>query len=187
MRIRVKGAALSGGVGDWLGSEISVSNKNRDGLIHDKHSLEISEAGKSLGFEEIKTRIFEYDIFPPHRMITRLCKQRKMLSVGDTIIQFVILGPLALEMAVHVTEICDESDSDLNRAGFTYATLEGHAEEGNCTFLVTESKRENTIRFEIETWSAPGNWVSLLLRPCTRYLQQKYTNEALHHVLRQKR
>ena len=71
-----------------------------------------------------------------------------------------------------------------DRKGFSYETLEGHAEKGISTFTVEQSG--NKILFKIQTYSTPGNFFTKLAGPVFSIPYQSFcTGAALRHVKRQ--
>jgi uncharacterized protein (UPF0548 family) len=108
----------------------------------------------------------------------RVCTSDGRVAPGAIIVQRVLLGPLAIEMAVRVTEVFDTQIGS-RKAGFSYVTLHGHVERGVATFSITEN--EKSFRFCIESWSSPGTALAWLGRPFARPVQQAFTREALAH------
>ena len=65
-----------------------------------------------------------------------------------------------------------------------YETLEGHVEKGISTFTI--EKLEDKLIFKIQTFSAPGNFLTKLLGPVFSVPYQSYcTGNALENVERQ--
>jgi uncharacterized protein (UPF0548 family) len=149
---------------------------------HDVYSVQVplvvGEA-RTATLERAADTLLRYRIFPPRRMLAHVCSPDGRVAVGTTVIQRVLLGPLALEMGVRVVEVLDESKGS-RRVGFTYATLQGHSERGLATFSI-HSQTGGCFVFKIETWSSPGNLLAALGRPFARRVQQKFTREALSH------
>jgi uncharacterized protein (UPF0548 family) len=146
----------------------SLEHIARGGHVHDRYEGLVHDT-----FENALERLWRYDIFPPWRMRTWV--PPKVICPGDTIVQLVRFGPLALETAVRVIEIARTPDS----ASLAYATLEGHPELGVARFEIRRSSAE--LRFIIEAWSRPGNTLARLGRPLARHLQRSITREAIDH------
>ena len=67
------------------------------------------------------------------------------------------------------------------RKGFSYETLEGHAEKGLSEFTLENTGTD--IIFKIRTFSTGGNILARLAGPFfTRPYQAYCTNQALNHV-----
>lgn len=127
--------------------------------------------------------ITEYHIFPEDILAAfrEYERDNRPMQPGDTIVQQVYLPPLPAcsikaVMGVRITEVIEEPQ----RIGFSYETLEGHAEKGVSTFIIEKSAQG--MVFRIHTFSEPGN-------PLLRWFSQPYqsfcTKRALRHVKRQ--
>lgn len=127
--------------------------------------------------------LFDYDIFPRTILdaVTEWRAAMRAMRVGDTIVQRVFIPPIGrgicLEFAVRITSVVREE----RRAGFAYATLDGHVERGVSEFMVEEIDGE--LRFTIRTWSGPGHWLGRgINRPVAAAYQAWCTRRALAHV-----
>jgi uncharacterized protein (UPF0548 family) len=67
-------------------------------------------------------------------------------------------------------------------AGFTYGTLQGHAERGIETFRVTWDKEFSQVFFLMEAWSKPGHWLTHLFKIWARRVQRKAGKEAIQFM-----
>jgi uncharacterized protein (UPF0548 family) len=142
-------------------------------------------AGKSavVTFERVRERLFSYDIFPP-RLFQAAIDPPVRVTEGATIIQRVVLGPVALEMAVRVTDVWDRQDGKRREAGFSYATVQGHAECGVAAFRVRlDADQRVTVLFDAR--SRPGTLLTRLSRPVARLFQRSMTRAALRRVCAQ--
>lgn len=90
---------------------------------------------------------------------------------------------LALGAPCRVTRVLDEP----RRYGFTYATLPGHPEIGEESFVV-ELDRDDDVRFAIEARSRPGGALLAAAAPVGRRLQHRvaagYLRSLERHVAR---
>ena len=123
--------------------------------------------------------LMRYDIYPPRRMRARVCTPDRRVGPGCLIIQRIIAGPFAIEAAVRVVDVF-RSTSEARRQGFSYVTLQGHAERGLATFSVETDPAGQPI-FKIESWSCPADRLGTLMAPLSRRIQQRFTHEALDH------
>jgi hypothetical protein len=129
--------------------------------------------------------LFDYRVFPTwlmHFDAEWTAAGRKM-APGDLIIQRPIMPPvgfgLCLEFAVRIREVFDEAA----RLGFSYETLEGHAEGGISEFYFCE--RSGRVQFEIHTLSGPGNWAARVVKDVFTLPYQAWcTRRALATVAR---
>ncbi|MEM7600211.1 MAG: DUF1990 family protein [Verrucomicrobiota bacterium] len=126
--------------------------------------------------------LFEYDVFPRYIMKhdSEWKQQKRSMKVGDIIIQRAIMPPIGfgvcMEFAVRIRGIFEEE----NRVGFSYETLNGHAERGISEFYF--ERRSESLFFTIHTYSEPGHWSSRMLRFLALPYQAWCTRRALDHV-----
>jgi uncharacterized protein (UPF0548 family) len=138
------------------------------GYVHDIYEAPIAGA-----FERAVDALLAYQIFAPRRMYAQVCTVDRRVAVGATIVQRVVLGPIAIETAVRVIEVVRDPD----RAFFAYATLQGHPERGVASFAVIRTAGET--KFEAQAWSRAGSWLTTVGRPVSRALQRALTREAV--------
>lgn len=124
--------------------------------------------------------LLRYDVFPAHRMRHHVCTDDRQLRSGALVVQRLIAGPMAVEVAVRVDDVFDERTRG-GHAGFTYTTLQGHVERGTATFSVGLDEAGAPL-LRIESWSRPGNALMFLGRPFLRGLQRSSVHEAVRHV-----
>ena len=134
---------------------------------------DIYEAPFRGDFERAVDALLEYRIFPAHRMIAHVCSPDRRVALGATIVQRVVLGPVAIETAVRVIEM----QRDLNGARYAYATLHGHPERGIASFALLRTG--GRMMFEAQAWSRAGSWLTVAGRPVSRALQRSFTREAV--------
>jgi uncharacterized protein (UPF0548 family) len=138
-----------------------------DDALRGKHAVDriaIPEANLHAASE----RLWTYNIFAAARMEAHICTPDGRVALGATIIQRIFVGPIAIETAVRVITCSDD--------GFEYITLPGHPERGIARFTLRDG------HFEIESWSRPGSWLTMLGAPFTRWMQRTSTMAALNHV-----
>lgn len=132
-------------------------------------------------FRRLEDRLLTYQVFPPRRMRAHVCSDDGRLREGTTIVQQVGIGPMTLEAGVRVIRVWRRHDGDGDETGFTYATLEGHPEQGISTFTIRHLAGQPSIDFIIDVRSRPGSWLIKLARPVTRRFQVRATEAALAH------
>lgn len=164
---------------EWTGRAPTIAVETREGT-HDRYAIALGvPAGQSS--DAICARaaheLLTYRVFPDSRMRHFVCTPDQEVKAGATIVQRVLLGPLAIEMAVRVVDVFDRRAHD-REIGFAYVTLEGHMERGIATFFIRQSPRGD-VTFNIESWSRPGNWLVALARPVARLVQKRFTAKAL--------
>ena len=144
-------------------------------------SAESGRAGPA-EFERLRRQLLEYDIFPPAFLLHGRCPAGP-IEAGTTIVQRVQAdGLIALEMAVRVTRAWDTENAQVREAGFTYVTLQGHAERGVESFRVQLDHGSGSITLLIDARSRPGLWLTRLGFPVARLIQRTLTRAAVHRL-----
>lgn len=127
--------------------------------------------------------LFAYDIFP--RSILSFAAewhtQGRAMQEGDVIVQQAFLPPLPISVkcvfAVKVLQILREP----TKVGFSYGTLQGHAEMGRSEFAFT--LHDGVIHATIHTSSSPGTLLTRLAAPLVTLPYQRYcTRRALERM-----
>jgi uncharacterized protein (UPF0548 family) len=158
---------------------------NREKLIEKITQIHITDA-RSL--DEVNLDfLFGYKIFPENILTskTQWDMERRTIAVGDTILQQVFLPPLKFSslkvvFGVRINSIIKEP----TRQGFSYETIEGHAEKGISTF--TLEQRKDGLFFAVHTFSEPGSWLTKLAGVVFTLPYQAFcTKQALKNVKRQ--
>src|SRR5206468_3429359 len=93
-------------------------------------------------YNRLRERLLAYDIFPPSIVHATIYPSGR-ITACSTIVQRVVVGPVALEAAVRVIEVWDhpptrgdDGPCGGGSVGFSYVTLEGHPERGVASFEV---------------------------------------------------
>jgi uncharacterized protein (UPF0548 family) len=133
-------------------------------------------------FARVRDRLLAYDIFPPRIVQAAICPAGP-IALGATIVQRIVLGPLALETAVRVIEVWDRAaEGGASQAGFRYVTLQGHPECGVASFEVQASAAgEVTVILGARSW--PGSWLTRLGYPFARRFQRRLTEAGLRRLV----
>jgi uncharacterized protein (UPF0548 family) len=139
-------------------------------------------ASPSVLFGRVRERLFTYNVFPPLLIHAVVCPSGR-ITEGTTIVQRIMLGPVALEMAVRVIAVWDREDDGVREAGFTYVTVAGHPERGIATFRV-RLHEDGRVLVLIDVCSRPGLLLTRLGRPVARLSQRGITRSALRRLAR---
>lgn len=167
----------------WLGTPLSSTAAGPDHPTIDRYAgRAIVRPGESSleTFARVSERLFHYDIFPPRLIQGTICPPGS-IARGSTIVQRMLFGPFALEMAVRVDATWDRQTGALREAGFSYITLAGHAEQGVASFEVAHDER-GRVTVTLAARSRPGLLLTRLGRPVARPLQQALTRMALRRL-----
>jgi len=154
----------------WLTLAVNATRDDvsRGGYVHD-----IYEAPFTGDFQHATDLLLIYRVFAPRRKYHCVCTPDHRVALGATIVQWVVIGPVAIEAAVRVIEL--ESTNRL--VSFTYATLCGLTERGIASFAVIRNNERAT--FEAQAWSRAGNWLTIIGRPLSRASQRAFTRAAI--------
>ena len=127
--------------------------------------------------------LFDYDIFPKPilRAYTEWQHHFREMQIGDVIVQQVSLPPCHMSLkCIFAVRILDIFRST-NKVGFSYGTLQGHAEKGLSTFFF--ALHGTQISATIHTFSLPDTFAGKLVVPLFTLPYQRYcTNQALAHM-----
>ena len=170
MRIMLANRESPIAVEAWEGCVVNATRTevSGGGFVHDVYRCAFGGS-----FDQAVERLLSYHIFPPHRMRACVRTTDGRVAVGATIVQRIFLGLFALESAVRVIEI----ERTPEAAVFAYATTVGHPEKGIASFGVR--RHTDSQIFTAQAWSRPGNLISAIGRPVSRFLQTKLTKEAV--------
>ena len=80
--------------------------------------------------------------------------------------------------------LVDEDDGRMRRSGFAYGTLRGHGEQGEETFIIERRHADDSVWYELRSFSKPGQLLTALGYPITRMLQRRFARESTQMMLR---
>lgn len=131
--------------------------------------------------------LFDYKIFPSNILTfkTQWEAEKRKMRIGDTILQQAFLPPIKgfsqkIIFGVRINSVIHNERCK----GFSYETLEGHAERGESTFTVEQQR--SRIIFKIHTFSEPASTLAKLAGPLFALPYQAYcTRKALENVKQQ--
>jgi uncharacterized protein (UPF0548 family) len=169
--------------GRWQAADATSppTGPERSTVDHYRAVVDVGPDGDALAaFERVRECLLAYDIFPPWLMRHASCPAGR-LAEGATIVQRVLLGPLALEMAVRVLAVWERPDGAAREAGFSYVTLTGHAECGVVAFRVRLDEDQSVVIL-IDARSRSGLLLTKLGRPFARLFQRAATRAALRRL-----
>lgn len=108
----------------------------------------------------------------------RLCWPDAPIAVGATVAVIVrILGVWSLN-AARIVYLIDEGGG-IERFGFAYGTLPGHAERGEERFTVEWRHDDDTVWYDVLAFSRPNQWAARLGYPLARRLQRRFAADSL--------
>jgi uncharacterized protein (UPF0548 family) len=153
---------------DDLGA--TLVGKRPEGFHH--HSYETVLGS---GIDTFHSAIAGLKSWEAHRIAgVRVFPEGQEIQTGATVVVTVGTPLLALAAPCRIVSVIDGQ----SRWGFAYGTLPGHPEQGEEAFAVSIAPDE-TVRFEIEAFSRPGDILVRLAGPVGRGFQQGGTRNYL--------
>ncbi len=84
-----------------------------------------------------------------------------------------------------IVRVVDDNEAGIRRFGFSYGTLERHAVRGEERFLITHDERTDVVSFGIRKFSMPAHWLLWATLPLVRYVQERFTHDAIARIARE--
>ena len=122
-------------------------------------------AGTRAAFERCRALLWSYRFYPSSLVTTSFAKEKP--RVGEVLRQQIRVGPLRFHGPVRVLDVRDEPA----RAGYRYEAMPGDVERGIASFDLALSG--DTVRFCIESDSAPAHWLARLFPFIARAIQRR--------------
>jgi uncharacterized protein (UPF0548 family) len=162
----------------------------RDNHDHHERIVGREPPGEPMGdgvFQKVSDAILAYRIFPPTLVVPVL--DRTPLQVGDTVgLTYALLPGIRMFVASRVIDRFDRQIDSGWETGFTYRTLDGHAELGEETFAVRKNRQTGEVTASMTAWSRPGHWLTRIGYWYARWCQLHAGRSALdwlHRVARE--
>ncbi len=136
------------------------------GYTHDRYEAELGEGDErferaKLGLQQwIPQQTASIGVLPADAVVKP--EESFLLTILENSI-FAVAAPS------RIVYVVDEP----NEYGFAYGTLQGHPEMGEVSFVLQKS--ENSVTFEIASFSKRANVLARLAQPLSRYLQIRAT------------
>lgn len=153
---------------------LSVSNR-ADWLS----SYNIDEARVHLGhgegiFSAACQALREWKMFPSDWV--EIVPHQPPIQVGQVVAVVARVFGLWWTNACRIVAVIDEHEPN-RRFGFTYATLPGHVEMGEETFVIEWDDKDN-VWYEIHAISRPNYWAVKLAYPLARQMQRRFRRDS---------
>jgi uncharacterized protein (UPF0548 family) len=161
----------------WRAARISATPDMAVAWREDRFDGVAAGAGAD-GFGRVRDAMLAYAFFPPSRLTGVVATGDGRMVPGATIVQRVRVGPVGFESGARVVGLADGVDEAGRRfIRFSYATLEGHPEQGIATYAAQETGAGD-VRVLVVTRSRASAWWARLGWPVTRRIQLR-TNRAV--------
>jgi uncharacterized protein (UPF0548 family) len=113
-----------------------------------------------------------------------LCWPESEIEVGTTVAALARhFGFWSLHPA-RIVFLIDNDDARTRRIGFAYGALRGHGEAGEETFIVEWRFADDSVWYELRSFSRPGQSLTTLGYPVTRMLQKRFARESTLAMLK---
>jgi len=113
-----------------------------------------------------------------------LCWPDAEIEVGTTVAALARhLGFWSLHPA-RIVFLVDDDDARMRRRGFAYGALQGHGERGEETFLIEWLHADDSVWYDLRSFSRPGQSLTALCYPIARMLQKRFARESTRTMLK---
>jgi uncharacterized protein (UPF0548 family) len=113
-----------------------------------------------------------------------LCWPDAEIEVGTTVAVLARhFGFWSLHPA-RVVFLVDDDDARMRRIGFAYGALRGHGEQGEETFIIERLHEDDSVWYDLRSFSRPGQPLTALGYPIARVLQRRFARESPRAMLK---
>jgi uncharacterized protein (UPF0548 family) len=105
------------------------------------------------------------------------------VSAGEAVAILAWIAGLWWLNACRIVYVIDESEP-MQRFGFAYGTLPGHAESGEERFLIEWDQADNSVWYDILAFSRPRHPLTRLGYPFARLIQKRFARHSAAAMLR---
>jgi uncharacterized protein (UPF0548 family) len=107
-----------------------------------------------------------------------LCWPEAEIEVGTTVAALARhFGFWSLHPA-RIVFLINEDDARMRRIGFAFGALRGHGEAGEETFVIEWRFDDDSVWYELRSFSRPGQPLTTLAYPIARLLQKRFARES---------
>jgi uncharacterized protein (UPF0548 family) len=113
-----------------------------------------------------------------------LCRTGAEIEVGTTVAALARhFGFWSLHPA-RIVFLIDDDDARIRRSGFAYGALRGHGERGEETFIIEWRRADDSVWYDLRSFSRPGQLLTALGYPIARMLQKRFARESTQIMLK---
>ena len=153
----------------------TLAGKRPQGFHHDRYEIVLGQGPGT--FQRAVTGL---KTWKAHRLVgMRIFPDDQVIRTGATVVVTLGTPIVALAVPCRIVSVIDGQ----TRWGFAYGTLPGHPEQGEEAFVISIAP-DQTVRFEIEAFSRPGDPLVQLSGPIGRGIQMGGTRGYLHALKR---
>ncbi len=165
-----------------IASDLSLSEEVRamergersPGLVEDHNRVKIGSG--AITFDRARNAIRTWRMFDMPWL--SVAPKDAPILIGTTVVIWAkTFGAWTLNPARIVASI--DEPGPVERFGFTYASLPGHAEEGIESFVVEWNHADDSVWYDLHAISRPGRWFTTLIQPMARGLQRRFARDSV--------
>ncbi|MCG3163206.1 MAG: hypothetical protein JMDDDDMK_04591 [Acidobacteria bacterium] len=115
---------------------------------------------------------------------TSVCWPNAPIEVGTTV---AVLARHFGFWSLHPAQIVflvDDDDGRMRRIGFAYGALQGHGEQGEETFIIEWHRGDDSVWYDLRSFSRSGELLTKLGAPIVRMLQKRFARESTQAMLK---
>jgi uncharacterized protein (UPF0548 family) len=145
---------------------------------HGRVRLGYGEAAFNKAVEALRSwKMFDLDW-------ARMCWPDAKIEVGTTVAALARhFGFWSLHPA-RIVFLIDDDDARARRIGFAYGTLRGHGERGEETFIIEWVYSDDSVWYDLRSFSRPGQLLTAIGYPLARMLQRRFARESTQTMLK---
>jgi len=132
-------------------------------------------------FERARQAIFDWQMFRLNWL--------EPCCPSQPVKEDVLVGTLARIFGLWTVNVCRvvyvvAESGDVEKFGFAYGTLPGHAECGEERFTVEWNRDDDSIWYDILAFSKPGHILTRLGYPIARRIQKRFAVDSMQAMVR---
>ena len=113
-----------------------------------------------------------------------LCWPESEIEVGTTVATLARhFGFWSLHPA-RIVFLIDDDDRQARRSGFAYGALQGHGERGEESFIIERLHADDSVWYDLRSFSRPAQALTTLGFPIARMLQRRFARESTQVMLK---
>ena len=150
-----------------------------EGYKIDHHRVQLGVTRKT--FERARQAIFDWQMFRLNWL--------EPCWPSQPVKEDVLVGTLARIFGLWTVNVCRvvyvvAESGDVEKFGFAYGTLPGHAECGEERFTVEWNRDDDSIWYDILAFSKPGHILTRLGYPIARRIQKRFAVDSMQAMVR---
>lgn len=153
--------------------QTSQSSKTPKGYNEDYYFIGLGKG--DLVWQKAKEAMNQWKHFPAS--FTKIYPNTTKLESGNIVLVMIHILGFWWRNPAKIVYTFDEHE----RFGFSYGTLQEHAEQGEEAFWISRDK-DNLVTYHLRAISKPNFWAAKLAYPLTRKYQAKFAQESMQQM-----